>query len=177
MISKWFHWKVWYVITYPFPNFSGWTVEVWEWNSNLIPHFNGHVVTNQCWDLSQTMSAKGALGHRWVNYIPQVYVDVITYPIAKSDRSLFAKSCRPINRSCTTENHTLCTLQIMHVWSESKQFYIQRCNVSKNHFILLKHISLLIKRNKNINLHNFYQICSLQHINAFCPRKIPGTFQ
>ena len=31
--------KVWGEITYPFPNFNGATVEVWEWISNLIPHF------------------------------------------------------------------------------------------------------------------------------------------
>ena len=26
-------------INYPFPNFNGCTVEVWEWISNFIPHF------------------------------------------------------------------------------------------------------------------------------------------
>ena len=31
--------KVWDEITYPFPNFNGVTVEVWEWISNFIPHF------------------------------------------------------------------------------------------------------------------------------------------
>ena len=31
-------------ITYPFPNFNGTTVEVWEWISNFIPHFTGHVI-------------------------------------------------------------------------------------------------------------------------------------
>ena len=30
--------KVWDEITYPFPNFSIATAEVWEWISNLIPH-------------------------------------------------------------------------------------------------------------------------------------------
>ena len=30
--------KVWNEITYPFPNFNGATVEVWEWLSNFIPH-------------------------------------------------------------------------------------------------------------------------------------------
>ena len=25
-------------ITYPFPNFNGYTVEVWEWLSNFIAH-------------------------------------------------------------------------------------------------------------------------------------------
>ena len=38
------HYKVWVEITYPFPNFSGATVEVWEWVSNFIPHFTGHVI-------------------------------------------------------------------------------------------------------------------------------------
>ena len=39
-------------ITYPFPNFKGCTVEVWEWMSNFIPHFTGHVIIYPCWDLS-----------------------------------------------------------------------------------------------------------------------------
>ena len=33
--------KVWNKITYPFPNIRGYTVEVWEWISNFIPHFMG----------------------------------------------------------------------------------------------------------------------------------------
>ena len=31
--------EVWDEITYPFPNFNGCTVEVWEWINNFIPHF------------------------------------------------------------------------------------------------------------------------------------------
>ena len=37
--------NMWDEITYPFPNISGWTVEVWEWISNLIPHFIMDVIT------------------------------------------------------------------------------------------------------------------------------------
>ena len=36
---------MWDKITYSFPNFNGCTVEVWEWISNFIPHFTGHVIT------------------------------------------------------------------------------------------------------------------------------------
>ena len=32
---------MWSEITYPFPNFNGATVGVWEWISNFIPHYNG----------------------------------------------------------------------------------------------------------------------------------------
>ena len=31
------------------PNFNGCTVEVWEWISNFIPHFWGHVITYACY--------------------------------------------------------------------------------------------------------------------------------
>ena len=31
--------KMWYEITYPFPNLYGATVEVWEWIRNFIPYF------------------------------------------------------------------------------------------------------------------------------------------
>ena len=33
-------------MNYPFPNFSGTTVEIRERISNFIPHFNGHVMTD-----------------------------------------------------------------------------------------------------------------------------------
>ena len=42
---------MWGEITYPYPNFNGCTVEVWEWKSNLISHFTGLVITYPCWDL------------------------------------------------------------------------------------------------------------------------------
>ena len=35
-------------ITYTFPNFSDYTVEVWEWTNNF--HFTRHVMTYSCWD-------------------------------------------------------------------------------------------------------------------------------
>ena len=35
------HSKVWDEIIYPFPNFNGCTVEVWEWLNNFTPHYNG----------------------------------------------------------------------------------------------------------------------------------------
>ena len=38
-MSNYTHYNVWYGITYPFPNFNGATVEVWEWISNFISHF------------------------------------------------------------------------------------------------------------------------------------------
>ena len=31
--------KVWDEITYPFPNFNAYTVEVWTWMGNSILHF------------------------------------------------------------------------------------------------------------------------------------------
>ena len=41
--------EVWDEITYPFPNFNGGTFEVWEWISNFLPHFTGHVIIYPCW--------------------------------------------------------------------------------------------------------------------------------
>ena len=35
-ISNYFHYKVWDEITYPFLNFNSYTVEVWEWISNIM---------------------------------------------------------------------------------------------------------------------------------------------
>ena len=44
-ISNYVHYRVWDEIIFPFPNFNGCTVEVWEWISNFIPRFSGHVIT------------------------------------------------------------------------------------------------------------------------------------
>ena len=41
-ISNNIHHKVWNAITYS--NFNGADFEFWEWISNLIPHFTGHVI-------------------------------------------------------------------------------------------------------------------------------------
>ena len=38
------HDKVLDEITYPFPNFNGAIVEVWEWISDFVPYFTGHVI-------------------------------------------------------------------------------------------------------------------------------------
>ena len=46
--------KVWDEITYPFLNFNGCTVEVYEWISNFIPYFIMDVITY--------MLVKGATG-------------------------------------------------------------------------------------------------------------------
>ena len=45
-----FYHIVWDEITYPFPNLSGCTIEVWKWISNFIPHFIGHAVRYSYWD-------------------------------------------------------------------------------------------------------------------------------
>ena len=49
-ISNYMPSKMWDEITYPFPNFNGATVEVWERKSNLIPHYIIEAITYLCWD-------------------------------------------------------------------------------------------------------------------------------
>ena len=49
-ISNYIQLKIWDEITYPFLNFNGATVEVWEWISNFIPLITGRVITYPCWD-------------------------------------------------------------------------------------------------------------------------------
>ena len=49
-IVNYIHDKVWDEI--PFPNFRGAAIEVWEWISNFVSCFTGHMITYQCWDQS-----------------------------------------------------------------------------------------------------------------------------
>ena len=45
--------KVWDAIIYPFLNFNGCTVEVWEWISIFIPHFIMIVIAYACWETQE----------------------------------------------------------------------------------------------------------------------------
>ena len=51
--------EMWDEITYPFPNFNGATVEIWEWMINFIPHYIMDVFTPPCWDLGWSKLVKG----------------------------------------------------------------------------------------------------------------------
>ena len=44
-VNNYTHYTVWDEITYPFPNFNGSTIEVWEWISNFILQSIVHVIT------------------------------------------------------------------------------------------------------------------------------------
>ena len=55
--------KVWDEITYPFLNFNGCTIEVWEWISNFILHIIIDVITNPCWNLCWTLLVIRAPGN------------------------------------------------------------------------------------------------------------------
>ena len=44
-ISVYVHCKLWNENNNLFPNLNGTTVVVWEWISNFIPHYAGHVIT------------------------------------------------------------------------------------------------------------------------------------
>ena len=48
-ISNYIHYEMWDEIIYPFLNFNGATIEVYEWISKFIPYFTGHVITYP-WD-------------------------------------------------------------------------------------------------------------------------------
>ena len=52
--------KVWGEITYPFPNFNGCNIEVWEWINNFTPYFIRDVLAYPCWDLRKIMLMLGA---------------------------------------------------------------------------------------------------------------------
>ena len=40
-ISNYTSYNVLHEITYPFPNYNSWAIEVWEWVSNFIPQLLG----------------------------------------------------------------------------------------------------------------------------------------
>ena len=53
-------------ITNRFPNFSGCTVEAWEWISNFTPHFMD-VIIYSCCGLKLFYVSKGGPGGYWTN--------------------------------------------------------------------------------------------------------------
>ena len=51
-INNYIHYMVWGEINYPFPNFNGCTIEIWELITYFIRNFTGHMITYPYWYLS-----------------------------------------------------------------------------------------------------------------------------
>ena len=51
------HYKVWEKITHPFPNLNGYTIEVWDWIDDFIPHLTDHVSKYPCPCVAKTSVA------------------------------------------------------------------------------------------------------------------------
>ena len=49
-MCNYIHCTVWDEITYSFPNFNGFTVEILVWISNFILNLSAHVISYACWD-------------------------------------------------------------------------------------------------------------------------------
>ena len=69
LITAWItndiHYKMWDKIIWPFPNFNGCTVEVWEWTSNFIPHLTMYAITYPWW--SVLSASENPLAY-WLEY-------------------------------------------------------------------------------------------------------------
>ena len=64
-------------ITYPLSNFNSTAVEVWEWISNFIPHFTGHVISYPCRNLSESMLVKGVPGYKEYACVDELYECIV----------------------------------------------------------------------------------------------------
>ena len=76
---------MWNEITYPFPNY-GCTVEVWEWISNFIPHFTGHVITNYMLSVSKFGDAGIS---RYSNHTGLLYLNNVAYSLNMHEGMFF----------------------------------------------------------------------------------------
>ena len=65
--------KVWDKFTYPFPNFNGATVEVWEYISNFIPHYMMDIATYPCWEIIK-LNHDSERGHWWLQVKFKVWI-------------------------------------------------------------------------------------------------------
>ena len=73
---------LWDEITYPFPNFNGCTVEVWEWISSFTPRFIIDAITYPCtlnfvnkgkrWKMMINRSRKSTIGTHAINTTKQI---------------------------------------------------------------------------------------------------------
>ena len=74
------YYEVWDEIINPFPNFNDATVDVWQWISNFISDFTGHVIIYPCWDWGIMTGLRGCCSSStrgcWTNN-------------TRADRSLF----------------------------------------------------------------------------------------
>ena len=75
--------EVWGEIGYPFPNFKGCTVEVWEWIDNFIPHLVNGCNYLSILGLKLIVLAQGAPGPIFVScdtYMSSPIIIIIHHP-------------------------------------------------------------------------------------------------
>ena len=107
---------MWDEITYPFPNFNGYTVEVWEWISNFISHLIGPVITYAWWDVNQSISIIWAPG---LPVVLSQYLDLLT-----DWTSLF----RHCGIGVITTHKSTWKLQKVHIYENTYNIYLRYCS-------------------------------------------------
>ena len=109
--------KMWDEITYPFPNITGPTIEVWEWIGSSIPHLIMNVITYPHWD-------KGPQGGRFKNTYELLNVRALK--ISKLHKNhifqcmgkIFCVEFQRVPLKFHTKylTHTLKDVDFIHIW-------------------------------------------------------------
>ena len=84
--------KVWSEITYPFPNFNGCTIEVWEWICNFILYFILDIITNPCWETIHYLRHCWNIVN-WMNPPSQTPVKLLIKTKKMHSRKCIGKCC------------------------------------------------------------------------------------
>ena len=68
---------MWDEITYPFSNFNGCTVDVWEWINNVIPHYEIDVITYPFLDYNSPLLVKKVPWNMQNNMTSTMYFEIL----------------------------------------------------------------------------------------------------
>ena len=116
---------MWNENTYPFANFNGVTVEVWEWIRNFIPHSILYVITYPCPNGTRkhgpSFVSTYTVRCRWnaVKFLPKLHK---RHPVARPSGVCFVSS--------VTE---LCSAAVIAVLNVSSRYIRQRYSGTRIH--------------------------------------------
>ena len=123
-------------ITYPFPNFNGVTVEVWEWMRNFIPHFNMHVNTYAYRELICKGDRRRVHNPNVLNCISESYLQksmLLTSPLRSTSDFLLYNNLFIYQVLCSefSEHHqTMCRrTRLIHYTSQLSDMVHRYCAV------------------------------------------------